>query len=94
MFIEPKGAHLVETDRWKEEFLLEVEGNAIPRKVLVDDNNYKIWGFHFFNQDMRSTEFAADMDKLLKTASPAVSYTTPVTSADLPMVAEEPGKYE
>ncbi len=65
VFIEPKGAHLVETDKWKEDFLLEIEEIAVPRKVYVDDNDYKIWGFHFFNQDVRSTEFADDFAKLI-----------------------------
>ena len=64
VFIEPKGTHLVETDKWKEDFLLEIEGTAVPRKVYVDDNDYKIWGFHFFNQDVRATEFDYDMKKL------------------------------
>lgn len=64
VFIEPKGTHLVETDKWKEDFLLGIEGTAVPRKVYVDDNEYKIWGFHFFNQDLRGIEFAEDMKKL------------------------------
>lgn len=64
VFIEPKGTHLVETDKWKEDFLLEIEGTAIPRKVYVDDNDYKIWGFHFFNQEIRHAEFDEDMCKL------------------------------
>ena len=64
MFIEPKGTHLVETDKWKEDFLLEIEGTAIPTKIFVDDNDYRIWGFHFFNQDLRSTEFAEDIERL------------------------------
>ena len=65
VFIEPKGSHLVETDKWKEDFLLEIEGTAMPRKVYVDDNDYKIWGFHFFNQDVRATEFAEDMARVI-----------------------------
>lgn len=65
VFIEPKGTHLVETDKWKEDFLLEIEGTAVPRKVYVDDNDYKIWGFHFFNQDIRATEFTDDFAKLI-----------------------------
>ena len=65
VFIEPKGTHLVETDKWKEDFLLEIEGTAIPRKVYVDDNDYKIWGFHFFNQDLRAAEFTSDFEKLI-----------------------------
>lgn len=66
VFIEPKGNHLLEKDSWKEEFLLEIESNAIPTKTFVDDNDYKIWGFHFFNQDFRKIDFDEDFDKLLK----------------------------
>lgn len=65
VFIEPKGAHLVEKDKWKEDFLLEIENKAIATKIFVDDNKYRIWGFHFFNTDVRMKEFADDMDKLL-----------------------------
>ena len=65
IFIEPKGTHLVEGDKWKEDFLLELEGQAIPKKTYVDDNKYKIWGFHFFNRDVRSTEFANDINRIL-----------------------------
>ncbi len=64
IFIEPKGTHLIEKDKWKEEFLLQIEANAIPIVQFADDNNYKIWGFHFFNQDVRSLEFADDMTKI------------------------------
>ena len=65
IFIEPKGTHLVEKDSWKENFLLDIEANAIPVVKFVDDNKYKIWGFHFYNQEVRTTEFSVDMDKLL-----------------------------
>ena len=64
IFIEPKGTHLVESDKWKEDFLLELERQAIPKKTYVDDNKYKIWGFHFFNRDVREKEFDDDMAKL------------------------------
>ncbi len=64
IFIEPKGTHLVGNDSWKEDFLLELESNAIPVIKFADDNDYKIWGFHFYNQDVRSVEFADDMARL------------------------------
>ena len=64
VFIEPKGTHLVENDKWKEDFLLQLEDNAIPVIKFADDNEYKIWGFHFFNQDVRQKEFADDMGKI------------------------------
>jgi type III restriction enzyme len=64
VFIEPKGTHLVENDKWKEDFLLEIEDKAIATKIFVDDNKYRIWGFHFFNTDVRMSEFAEDMNRL------------------------------
>lgn len=64
VFIEPKGTHLLEKDSWKEKFLLELEDKAISSKIFVDDNKYRIWGFHFYNEAHRMTEFAADMSKL------------------------------
>lgn len=64
IFIEPKGTHLVEKDSWKEDFLLQLESKAIPVTKFADDNKYKIWGFHFFNRDVRSAEFTDDMAKL------------------------------
>lgn len=60
-----KGTHLVDGDKWKEDFLLDLEATAVPKKTFVDDNKYKIWGFHFFNQDVRSAEFADDMQRIV-----------------------------
>lgn len=64
VFIEPKGTHLIENDKWKEEFLLQLEEKAIPKTEFVDDNKYKIWGFHFFNREKRGFEFSEDMERL------------------------------
>lgn len=66
VFIEPKGTHLIDKDIWKEKFLLQLKENAVPVKTFVDDNSYHIWGFHFFNRDVRDREFSADFE-LLKT---------------------------
>lgn len=65
IFIEPKGTHFVKNDSWKEDFLLQLESNAIPIVKFADDNNYRIWGFHFFNRDLRRKEFDEDMNRLL-----------------------------
>ena len=64
VFVEPKGTHLLELESWKEKFLLQLEKRAVPTLVFKDDNKYKIWGFHFFNREYRSTEFADDMQRL------------------------------
>lgn len=64
VFVEPKGEHLIQTDKWKEDFLLELKDKSIPTVTLADDNEYKIWGFHFFNTECRGSEFTADMQSL------------------------------
>ena len=64
VFVEPKGTHLIDSDKWKEDFLLELKGKSVPTVTFVDDNSYKIWGFHFFNTECRSVEFATDMGTL------------------------------
>ncbi len=64
VFIEPKGSHLLEKDSWKEKFLLDIENKAVATKVFVDDNKYRIWGFHFYNEASRMNEFSEDMARL------------------------------
>ena len=64
IFIEPKGSHLMEQDKWKEDFLLKLEKEAIPVIKFKDDNKYKIWGFHFYNQEKMNAEFTKDMEDL------------------------------
>ena len=64
VFIEPKGNGYIDKDIWKEEFLLQLESNAVPVIKFADDNKYKIWGFHFFNQDFRMSDFSDDMARL------------------------------
>ena len=64
IFVEPKGTHLIDADQWKEDFLLTLKDKAIPTITFVNDNKYKIWGFHFFNTECRSAEFHADMETI------------------------------
>lgn len=61
VFVEPKGIHLIDSDKWKEDFLLALRDKSIPTITFADDNKYKIWGFHFFNTECRNVEFAEDM---------------------------------
>ncbi len=65
IFIEPKGSHLLEKDGWKERFLLQLKKEAVPVKVFVDDNDYKIWGFPFFNEENRMKVFDSEFGKLV-----------------------------
>lgn len=48
IYVEPKGGHLLEQDRWKERFLLELRDKAIPTKVHVDNNDYRIIGLPMY----------------------------------------------
>lgn len=57
IYIEPKGSHLLEKDKWKEDFLLRIEEQGIPTKTHVDDNEYRIIGLPFFNKEFRMEEF-------------------------------------
>ncbi len=65
IFVEPKGKHLIEHESWKENFLLDLKAKAIPITTITDNDNYHIWGFHFFNEEIRSAEFLSDLEKLL-----------------------------
>ena len=65
IYIEPKGSHLLEKDKWKEDFLLKIEEQGIPVKKYVDDNEYMIIGLPFFNKDSRMDEFTSRIRSLL-----------------------------
>lgn len=65
IFVEPKGTQLLEKDAWKEKFLLQLKMEAMPTTVFVDNNNYKIWGLHFFNQENRMKEFDSEFATLI-----------------------------
>lgn len=80
IFIEPKGDRFIGDDKWKEDFMMELEANAIPVVKFKDDNEYCIWGFHFYNRNERMTEFDTDMKRILDT-----SYNYEI---ELPLVAE------
>jgi type III restriction enzyme len=49
IFIEPKGGHLIEGDKWKEDFLKDISDNA---EVIADDDNVRIVGLPFYNADI------------------------------------------
>jgi len=65
IFVEPKGNHLIAQDKWKEDFLLQIESRGIPKKTFADDNKYYVWGFPFYNQQNRMSEFTKTFEKVL-----------------------------
>lgn len=65
VFIEPKGKHLLEMDKWKEDFLCELKKRDIKGIVkIADDNTYRIWGLPFFNKEERMQEFSSAIENL------------------------------
>lgn len=53
-FIEPKGEYLQGVDKWKEDFLLEIEQNCkaltgVNSTTTYSNNEYKIIGLEFYN---------------------------------------------
>lgn len=65
IFIEPKGEHLLEKDEWKEKFLLQLKKEAIPTKIIADNNDYRIWGLPFFNQTKGMKDFESEFQALI-----------------------------
>ena len=57
VFVEPKGNHLLEKDKWKGDALLEFSSEAIPVVKFVDDNEYRIWGTPLYNQENTLDDF-------------------------------------
>jgi len=56
LFIEPKGEHLIETDKWKEEFLLSIEKEYEPI-TLFENMDFKLFGLPFYNEKQRKSIF-------------------------------------
>ena len=63
VFIEPKGAHLVANDKWKEDFLKEIREEKKTIKIYTD--KYLITGVPFYN-NANENEFKETLEKTLK----------------------------
>lgn len=66
VFIEPKGKHLLEADKWKEEFLLAIQSTGKVEKLFAN-RDYALWGMPFFNSEVRMPEFENGFAALTKT---------------------------
>ena len=67
MFIEPKGEHLLEKDKWKNTLLLDLVNKGIPVVKFVDDNEYRIWGSPLYNENLTKGDFITYFTDILKT---------------------------
>ncbi len=49
LFVEPKGAHLKEHDKWKEEFLADITSEFEDRRLEFNNKKYRLIGVPFYN---------------------------------------------
>ena len=65
LFIEPKGAHLTEYDRWKEDFLKEIKEEFGDRILTFHgESKYRLIGIPFYNNEDEN-EFRETLDSAL-----------------------------
>ena len=64
LFIEPKGEHLAETDRWKEKFLQEIRAEY-RSKILTENNKYRVIGVPSFYHERYENQFKDDLNAAL-----------------------------
>ena len=62
IFIEPKGSHLVGKDKWKEDFLKEMQNSELT--LRIDTDNYHVTGVPFYNEG-NENEFKEQLENLL-----------------------------
>ncbi len=56
LFVEPKGQHLIATDRWKEDFLRQIE-QEYNITTLYANKDYRLVGLPFYNEAVSKTPF-------------------------------------
>ena len=56
LFIEPKGAHLIKDQQWKEDFLKEIRDDHRSR-VLTENHKYRVIGVGCFYNQQRQNDF-------------------------------------
>lgn len=65
LFIEPKGEHLIYTDIWKEDFLMEIEKEA--KIELYQNQEFRLIGMPFYNEETEMGRKKDEFDVKLKT---------------------------
>jgi len=64
LFIEPKGRHLKEHDRWKETFLKEITSEFGGKQLTFEDKKYRLIGVPFYNNEDEN-QFRASLESVL-----------------------------
>ncbi|MBW8077052.1 MAG: hypothetical protein GJU76_03035 [Gallionella sp.] len=65
VFIEPKGAHLLKADDWKESFLASIKDN-FEIEQLLGNTKHVVWGLPFYNSQFREEEFTEAFQVVLE----------------------------
>ena len=66
IFIELKGNHLIEHDKWKEDFLLDIHNRHGETKMLkVENSYYRLIGLPFFNLGEKQKDFNNKFNKIV-----------------------------
>lgn len=65
LFIEPKGRHLKEHDRWKESFLKEITNEFGGKPLTFEDKKYRLIGVPFYNNEDEN-QFRTSLGSALK----------------------------
>ena len=63
IFIEPKGAHLLKEDGWKEIFLKSLK-EKVEINILWKTKKFIVWGMPFYNEKLRKIEFENEFEKI------------------------------
>ena len=64
LFIEPKGRHIKEHDRWKETFLKEITSEFGGRPLTFEDKKYRLIGVPFYNNEDEN-QFRTSLESVL-----------------------------
>jgi type III restriction enzyme len=64
LFIEPKGKHLKEHDRWKETFLKEITSEFDGKPLTFEDKKYRLIGVPFYNNEDEN-QFRTSLESVL-----------------------------
>ena len=67
IFIEPKGKHLMEADKWKSDFLSEIASETKNLAKFIETGNCRVVGVPFFNKEAES-KFKEDLLDSLKSS--------------------------
>ncbi|AXQ99178.1 hypothetical protein D0N37_16565 [Pseudoalteromonas piscicida] len=64
VFVEPKGSHLIDKDKWKQDFLIELKAKHKIDQVWTD-KKYIVWGLPFYTNESRKVVFEPEFTSLL-----------------------------